>query len=103
MELQQIKHELEEMVPDFAKKVVRIYQLLGWEWSPGSTAPHIPSVGEIENALYSAIERLDEEFRESGSGGVSVFHEPPFEKEPGEYGLAFTAEEKRFYDSENQQ
>ncbi|GAH26790.1 unnamed protein product [marine sediment metagenome] len=103
MELSQIKHELEEMVPDFAKRAVKIYRVLEWEWRPGRTSPHIPSVGEIENALYSAIERLDEEFLESGSGGVKAFHDPPSEGETGRYGLAFTLEDTRFYGNENPQ
>lgn len=62
MKLKEIKEMLKGMVPDFARKVAPIYSLLGWEWSPGKTAPHIPSVGEIENTLYSFIERLTEEY-----------------------------------------
>lgn len=98
MEISQIKHELEEMVPDFAKKAVKCYFVLEWKWSPGRTSPHIPSVGEIENALYSAIEGIEEGFTTSGSGGLKAFHEPPSGEEPGSYGLAFTLDETRHYD-----
>lgn len=103
MELSQIKHELEEMVPDFAKKAVKCYRVLEWEWSPGRTSPHIPSVGQIEMVLYDLIGGLTDECFKSGSGGLTAYYEPPSEEESGRFGLAFTLEENRFHDNDEPQ
>lgn len=108
MELEKIKGELEKMVPGFAQRVAPLYQQLKWEWSPGATAPHVPSVGEIENELYSLIERLEggaiggETVKSDrvGCGGLEVFYEQPDEEagEAGHYGLNFCLEEQKFFD-----
>ena len=98
MKLKEIKEMLKGMVPDFARKVLPIYGLLGWEWSPGKTAPRIPSVGEIENTVYSLIERLTEEYVVSCIGGLEAYYKQPDENEPGYYGLRFTLEEQESFD-----
>jgi len=98
MTLGKIKAELEKMVPDFARKVLPIYSLLGWEWSPGKTTPHIPSVGEVEKTLYSLIEGLTEEYVVSGGGGLEAYYKQPDEDEPGHYGLRFVLEEQESFD-----
>ena len=95
MTLEEIKTKLKEKVPGFAAKVAPVYELLKWEWSPGKQEPHIPSVGEIENALYDLIERLrDGHEDDHSSGGLSVYFRMPDEDEPGCYGIAFELEEE---------
>lgn len=69
MTIEEIKTELNKMVPGFAARVAPVYQLLRWEWSPGKQAPHPPSVGEIENALYDLIERLRDGHEDDYSSG----------------------------------
>ena len=98
MTLKEIKAKLKEMVPGFASKVAPVYQLLKWEWSPGKQAPHIPSVGEIENTLYNLIERLGEGFEDISSGGLSAYYRMPDEDEVGCYGIAFELEEEVAFD-----
>lgn len=98
MELKEIKEKLREMVPDFARKVLPIYSLLGWEWSPGKSAPHIPSVEEIESALYSLIDGLTEEYGVHGGGGLEAYYKQPDEDEPGYYGLRFVLEEQESFE-----
>jgi len=98
MELEEIKSKLKEMVPDFARKVAPIYGLLGWEWSPGKSKPHIPSVGEIENTLYSLIEGLTEAYQVHGGGGLEAYYKQPDEDEPGYYGLRFVLEKQESFD-----
>ena len=103
MELKEIKEKLEEMVPDFARRVLPIYSLLEWKWSLGKTTPHIPSVGEIENTLYGLIEDLtptpsDEEYRVTDTGGLEVYYSKPIEALPGHYGLRFVLEEQESFD-----
>lgn len=98
MEVKEIKRELEEMAPDFARKVVPIYSLLEWEWSPGKSAPHIPSVGEIKNTLYSLIDGLTEEYVVSGAGGLEAYYKQPDGDEPGYYGLRFLLEEQESFE-----
>lgn len=98
MELKEIKEKLEEMVPDFARGVLPIYSLLEWKWSLGKTTPHIPSVGEIENTLYSLIDGLTEESVLYGTGGLEAYYSQPTEREPGEFGLRFVLKETRSFD-----
>lgn len=100
MELKEIKSKLEKAVPDFAAKVQPIYKLLNWEWSPGEAKPHVPSVGEIENTLYSLIEGLTTEYMKCGVGGLLAYYHPPDEEsgESGCYGIAFELEEIEFFD-----
>jgi len=97
MELEEIKTELKKMVPGFAQKVAPIYELLGWEWSPGDTAPHIPSVDEIERALYDLIEGLTEKYPGSGIGGLEAHYSQP-DEQGGEYGLEFILRVMEFFD-----
>ena len=99
MKIEEIKTELKKMVPEFAKKVAPVYELLGWEWSPRDTAPHIPSVDEIERTLYDLIEDLTEQFLGSGCGGLDAYYSQPNEQ-PGEYGLRFILSEVGFYSKE---
>lgn len=95
MTIEEIKTELNKMVPGFAIRVAPVYQLLRWEWSPGKQAPHTPSVGEIENALYDLIERLRDGHEDDySSGGLSTYYRMPDEDEAGCYGLAFELEEE---------
>lgn len=98
MEVKEIKEKLREKVPDFARKVLPIYSLLEWEWSLGKSAPHIPSVGEIENALYSLIDGLTEEYWVHSGGGLEAYYKQPDEDEPGYYGLRFVLEEQESFD-----
>ena len=94
MTIEEIKARLEEMVPGFAAKVQPVYELLKWQWSPGKQEPHVPSVGEIENALYDLIERLSEDREDWSLGGLRVYYHMPDEDEPGCYGIAFELEEE---------
>lgn len=100
MELKEIKSKLEKKVPAFAAKVQPIYKLLNWEWSPGKSEPHIPSVGEIENALYGLIDGLREGYYSHGAGGLEAYYCFPDKEsgEPGEYGLKFTLSVEEFFD-----
>ena len=98
MELSEIKIKLEDMVSGFAAKVQPIYALLKWEWSPGGTTPHVPSVGEIERTLYESINGLSEEFLECGSGGLCAYYKMPDDEEPGSYGLIFEVKESVSFD-----
>ncbi len=98
MNLKEIKSKLNKMVPDFAMKVAPIYRLLKWEWSPGQSKPHIPSVGEIENTLYGLIEDLTDEYIKHGTGGLVAYYELPNDREPGRYGLAFEIHEETAFD-----
>lgn len=98
MTIEEIKAKLNEMVPGFAAKVQPVYQLLKWEWSPGKQEPHIPSVGEIENALYDLIERLTEGREDWSLGGLRAYYRMPDENEPGCYGIAFELEEEVAFD-----
>ena len=101
MTIEEIKAKLEEMVPDFAAKIQPVYELLKWEWSPGKQEPHIPSVGEIENALYGLIEGLRDGHEDDySSGGLSAYFRMPDEDEPGCYGIAFKLEEGAAFDVE---
>lgn len=100
MNVEEIKVELNNMVPGFAPKVQPVYELLKWEWSSGKQEPHVPSVGEIENTLYDLIERLTEEFEECSEGGLSAYYRMPDEDEPGCYGIAFELEEEVAFDVE---
>lgn len=101
MTIEEIKSKLNEMVPGFAARVVPVYQLLKWEWSPGKQEPHIPSVGEIENALYGLIEGLrDGDEDDLSLGGLSAYFRMPDEDEPGCYGIAFELEEAVTFDVE---
>ena len=98
MTLEEIKQKLNEMVPRFAAQVAPVYQLLKWEWSPGKSQPHIPSVGEIENALYDLIEGLSDKYHAHGTGGLEAYYEFPDENEPGSYGLTFEIKEEAHFD-----
>ena len=99
MTIEEIKAKLQEMVPDFAAKVQPVYQLLKWEWSLGKREPHVPSVGEIENALYGLIERLTEGLCDVSQGGLSAYYCMPDEDEPGCYGISFELEEEVAFDA----
>lgn len=98
MTIEEIKTELKKMVLGFATKVQPVYELLGWEWSPGKEKPHIPSAGEIENVLYSLIEHLREGEDNWSQGGLSAYFSMPSAEEPGHYGLAFELEEEKHFD-----
>ena len=98
MKLNEIKRELEKMMLGFAKKVAPVYQIVEWEWSPLGTAPHIPSVGEIESTLYDLIEGLTEECLGSATGGLEAYYSHPNEHESGHYGLTFTLRAQRDFD-----
>lgn len=97
MEVKEIKEKLKAMVPSFARKVLPLYSLLGWEWSSGKTKPHIPSLGEIENTLYRLINGLTEERQSSTTGGLEAYYSWPGEYEPGHYGLRFILEEQESF------
>lgn len=101
MELKEIKFKLEKAVPAFVAKVQPIYKLLNWEWSPGKSEPHVPSVGELENALYGLIEALNpsghNEINIVSIGGLSAYYCMPEEGETGYYGLTFELEDKVFF------
>jgi len=77
-----------------------IYELLKWEWSLGKQEPHVPSVGEIENALYGLIERLREGREDWSQGGLSAYYRMPDEDRSGCYGIAFELEEEVAFDVE---
>ena len=99
MTVEEIKIELQKMAPSFATKIAPFYQTLKWQWSPGKSTPHVPSVSEIENEFYSLIEGLGTgDFDEVGSGGLSVYYRMPDETEPGCYGLAFECNEEVHFD-----
>lgn len=99
MELSEIKRELEKMVPDFAKKVAPVYYALEWEWSPGRTSPHIPSIGELETTLYDLIRGLTDEYVKNGTGGLVAYYSLPEDDiEPGHYGLALELLEDYAFD-----
>ena len=100
MELKEIKSKLGKAVPDFAVKVQPVYKLLNLEWSPGDSLPHIPSVGEIENTLYTLIEGLTDEYVEVAIGGLSAYYNIPTKEsdEAGSYGIAFSLVEEGFFD-----
>lgn len=98
MTVEEIKAELEKMVPGFAAKIAPVYQTLEWQWSPGKATPHIPSVGEIKKTLHSLIEGLTaSNYDEVGTGGLSVYYRMPNESEPGCCGLAFECKEEKFF------
>ncbi|KKL58545.1 hypothetical protein LCGC14_2224280 [marine sediment metagenome] len=95
MTIEEIKTELNKMVLGFAARVAPVYQLLKWEWSPGKQEPHVPSVGEIEHALYNLIECLrDGREDDHSSGGLSAYYSMPNRNEPGCYGISFELEEE---------
>lgn len=99
MTVEEIKTELEKMVPSFAAKIAPVYQTLEWQWSPGKSMPHIPSVGEMENTLYSLIEALTGgDHDEVSTGGLSAYYCMPDENESGCYGLAFECKEEVHFD-----
>lgn len=99
MTVEEIKVKLQEMVPEFAAKIAPVYQTLKWQWSPGKSAPHIPSVSEIENTLYSLIEGLTGgDHDEVCAGGLSAYYSMPDETGPGCYGLAFECKEEVSFD-----
>ena len=96
MTVEEIKAELSKMVPAFAAKIAPVYKTLKWQWSPGKSTPHIPSVGEIENTLYSLIEGLTG--WEVSIGGLSAYYRMPDDTDSGCYGLAFECEEEVHFD-----
>jgi len=99
MTTEEIKTELEKMVPSFAAKIAPVYQTLEWQWAPGKSSPHIPFFGEIANTLYSLIEDLiSGDHDEVGTGGLSAYYRMPDENESGCYGLAFECKEKVHFD-----
>ena len=97
MTVEQIKAELKKMIPEFARRVAPIYQLLDWKWSPGDSKPYVPTVKTIEKAIYEAIKRLSEEICSSDTGGVEAYYELPDEGNPGEYGLMFIFSKEEFF------
>jgi len=98
MTVEEIKAELEKMVASFALKIAPVYQTLEWQWSPGKSTPHTPSVGEIENTLYSLIEALTGDHDELCTGGLSAYYRMPDDIESGCYGLAFECKEEMSFD-----
>ena len=46
MNIEEIKKELCDIVPEFAKEVEPIYQLLEWEWRDG-----VPTKKDIQDSL----------------------------------------------------
>ncbi|GAI88659.1 unnamed protein product [marine sediment metagenome] len=99
MTVEEIKTELEKMVPSFAAKIAPVYQTLEWQWSPGKSTPHIPLVGEIENTLYSLIEGLTPSgYDEACTGGLSAYYRMPDDTDSGCYGLAFECNEEERFD-----
>jgi len=99
MTVEEIKAELGKMVPAFAAKIAPVYKTLEWQWSPGKSVPHIPSVDEIENMLYSLIEGVTGvDNDEVCAGGLSAYYSMPDDNGPGCYGLTFECEKKVDFD-----
>ncbi len=100
MTVEEIKVKLQEMVPEFAAKIAPVYEALKWQWSPGKSTPHIPSVGEIENTLYSLVEGLADasNYDEICTGGLSAYYRMPDDTDSGCYGLAFECNEEVSFD-----
>ena len=78
MELQKIRLQLKELVPDFAKRVAPIYKQLRWEWRPGNIG-FVPSEDYVTRELYRLIGdvELDEGEGNVATGGLKVFSEAP--------------------------
>lgn len=90
MNTKEIKSDLLEMVPEFAKKVQPLYQQLHWHWNRGSEEPFIPQVEDIEETLRDLIAGLDEDFASECTGGLCVYHRGPNEFDScGEHGMYF--------------
>lgn len=88
MTLEEVKLDLERMVPGFARLAAPLYKELGIEWGQ---KPHIPSVKELIDTLYSCISTLDKENQVISTGGVGAYYNPPKEKrKSSKYGLFFT-------------
>jgi hypothetical protein len=99
MTVEEIKIELQRMVPSFATKIAPFYQTLEWRWSTGKSKPHVPSASEIENEFYSLIEGLGTGDRhEVSAGGLTVYYRMPDKSELGCYGLAFECSEEAHFD-----
>ena len=98
MTLEEGKSELRKMAPKFAQKVAPLYVILNWQWSPGKTQPHVPSVDEIEKTLFELIDGLQE--GSHGAGGLEASYDSPDEEggELGRYGLRFTIENSEAFD-----
>lgn len=89
MDLNNAKIKLIQKVPDFAKKIQPLYQLLGWTW--GGVKSFVPKAKEIEEALYRLISDIDEKSLFTRTGGLTVYI-----KDKDELGMEFTVSEVIF-------
>ena len=78
MKSKEIRSQLRELVPDFAKRVAPIYKQLSWEWQPGKVR-FIPTEEDIVAELYRMIDELGLTNGDGSlaTGGLKVFSEAP--------------------------
>jgi len=81
----EIQNMLRGKVPEFARKVKPIYSLLEWEWGEDK----VPTVEEIEEALYELIDGLKDDETRLGTGGLYI----GIDKADGQASLSMVIDE----------
>ena len=83
------KEKLRKLIPDFARKVAPLYELLQWKWQPLEKGKvFIPDADEIAKILNMLLDDL----REGGNpsmGGLTVYHD----KKGGTLSMGFAVRE----------
>lgn len=72
-QLNEIKYDLGKQIPAFAKKLVKVYMLLGWEWQ-FKGGRRTPLTQEIEDTAIRLVDTLEpgEERAFASSGGIEA-------------------------------
>ena len=67
------KQELKKLIPEFAKELAPVYEVLNWTWYFEETKDfRIPSVADIAELLFELLEEFKKEEGHVSFGGLGV-------------------------------
>jgi len=69
MKIEDIKNDLKEAAPEFAKRIAPVYKLLNWKWGG-----KIPNEEEILRSTLRLIDKLEIGVTVVSSGGIEIFN-----------------------------